>query len=128
MDQDTLVGPNVAAAQKLTQLLDAAGIGPRAVLWVRESDTALWRLWIVPNKGITDKQDFYRRIVNVISGHRGELSGLEASDTVFVADSHPAIQGLKDFIRVEGTSNVHFSNNVLHGFFLPDAMIVRMAV
>jgi hypothetical protein len=127
MDQDALVAPDVTAAQKLTKFLDDAGVRPRAVLWVRKSDSALWRLWIVPAKEIVDKMDFYRRIVDVIASHRQLLSGLEASDTEFVLDTHPAIQGLKKFLRVEGVSNVHFSNNVFNGYYLPDAIIIRMA-
>lgn len=128
MDQDVLVGPNIAGAQKLTQLLDNAGTPPRAVLWVLKSDTSLWRLWIVPAKEIKDKLEFYRRIVDVISDHRDELAGVEASDTEFVTDKHPAISGLQRIIRVEGTSDMHFSNNTLNGFFLPEAIVIRMAL
>ena len=128
MGQDALVMPNVAAGKKLVQFLDNTGIRPRVALWVHEREADRWRLWIVPAKEQTDQREFYRQVVDVVSKHRAELSGLEASDTELISDSHPAIQGLGKFIRVEDGAEIRFASSVFNGYFLPDAIILRMAV
>ncbi len=128
MDQKLLVGPEIEGAKRLVGLMDKAGLNPRAALWVYNEDTEIWRLWIVPAPEIKEKLEFYRRLAVIVSENRELLGTLDTGSTEFVKESHPAIQGLKGLIRVESLSDVRFSNNMLNGFYLPDAIILRMMV
>jgi hypothetical protein len=128
MDQKLLVGPDIDASKRLVSLMDNEGLAPRAALWVYNEDTESWRLWIVPSSNVGEKVEFYRRLAVIVAENRDVLGGLDTSSTEFVKDSHPAIAGLRGVIRVAGLSEVRFSNNMLNGFYLPDAIILRMAV
>lgn len=128
MAEATLVEPNVRAAQVLVGLLDEAGLKPRAALWTYTSDTDSWRLWIVPPVQISDKREFYLRLADVFAAHGDELAGLDSGEVQFVDARHPVIQGLRRIFRAAGLAEIRFTNNVLNGYFLPDAVILRMAV
>ena len=122
MDQSVLV----TTGQALVRALDAAGIPPRAALWVHNSDTNTWKLWIVPPKGLSDKREFYRRLSEVVSKAQNELSGIDASDTEMVLENHPAMTGLGKFIKAPGLGSVNFPGNRFNGFYLPDGIILRV--
>jgi hypothetical protein len=124
MDQDLLV----TSGQELIKLLDAKGTKPRAALWVYNPDNDIWRLWIVPPANIADKNQFYQLMADVISKNRDQLHGLDISATEFVKDNHPAILGMNRFMRMEGIGSAHVSNNQFNGFYLPDGIVLRMAV
>jgi hypothetical protein len=124
MDKNILV----TAGTTLINALDQEGVNPRAAVWVYNSETDSWRLWIVPSKSATDKRQFYRLVSEAITKHKDSMQGLDASDTEFVRDTHPAIQALSRMFRVEGASSVSISNNMLNGFYVPDGIVLRMAV
>ncbi len=128
MAEATLVEPNVRAAQALMRLMDGAGLRPRAALWTYTSETDSWRLWIVPPAGILDKREFYLRLADVFAAHTNELIGLDIGEVQYVDAKHPVIQGLGRILRAEGPAEIRFSNNMLNGYFLPDAVVLRMAV
>ncbi len=121
MDQNLLVNSGHA----LVKQMDSAGFSPRLAMWVHNSDTQTWKLWLVPPTDLTDKRAFYRRLSEVISKNRDKVSGIDASDTEMVNDTHPAVKGLKRFIKAPGLSSIHFSGNVFDGFYLPDGIILR---
>jgi hypothetical protein len=50
---------------------------------------------------------------------------MDASDTEMISDTHPAIRGMKRFMRAPGLSSITFSGNVFNGFYLPDGIIPR---
>jgi predicted dithiol-disulfide oxidoreductase (DUF899 family) len=118
----------VESGRIFLNILDSEGVKPRAAMWVHNRDTETWRLWIVPPKDIKDKRQFYRRIAEAITKHRAKLPSLEASDTEYVLETHPAIQALSQTFQVKGTSSIYVSDNMLNGFYLPDGIILRMAV
>ena len=121
MDQAVLV----SSGQALVRALDAAGLAPQIAMWVHNSETDTWKLWIVPPDTVTDKHDFYRRVAKAISAHRNVLGDFAASDVEMVPISHPAMQGIGTFMRLEGLGSVHFSGNRFDGFYLPDGIILR---
>ncbi len=118
----------VESGRSFLAVLDREGIKLRAAVWVHNRDTGRWRLWIVPAEEITDKRLLYRRIAEAIARHRGELPGFDVGDAEFVSPTHPAIKALGRTFRVEGDSSVFVSDNMLNGFYLPDGIILRMAV
>ena len=121
MDQSALVN----SGQALVRELDAAGLKSRFAMWVHNTDIDTWKLWIVPPKEMKDRHHLYRRISEIVSKHRSEVGGLNASDIEIVFDTHPAIEGLKSFIRAPGLGSIHFSGNMFNNFYLPDGIILR---
>lgn len=124
MDTNSLV----SEGKKLIEWLDKSKLKPRAAMWVYNSETDTWKLWIVPAIQIKDKGDFYLELSKIISAHRDDIPGFDISSVEFKTDSHPAVQGLKTMFRMEGLGSAHLSNNRFNGFLLPDGIILRMAV
>lgn len=122
MDQNTLV----SSGHALVKALDNAGIGPRLAMWVHKTDTDTWKLWLVPPIGLHDKHDFYRHISRAISENRADMGGLDTSDTEMVEDTHPAIRGLRGFMRMPGLGSSYFSGNRFNNYYLPDGIILRI--
>jgi hypothetical protein len=124
MDQAILV----KSGQALVGKLDQTDVRPRAALWVNNTDTGSWKLWVVPDKRFSarEQHEFYRKVAEVVTGDRDRMLGLEPSDVEMVAESHPAIKGLASAFHVTGLSSVHMSSNTFNGFYLPDGIILRM--
>lgn len=121
MDQEILV----KVGHALVKAMDDAGFPPRIAMWVHNSDTDTWKLWIVPPRGFADKRDFYRRVAELVSRNRSSLTGLDVSDVEMVLDTHRAMQGIGRFLRMPGLGSVFFSGNRFNGFYLPDGIILR---
>jgi hypothetical protein len=124
MDKDILV----SEGQALVKLLDEGSVKPRGAMWVYSSDTDSWKLWIVPSIAIQDKNEFYRLVSETISKNRQTLPTLDVSTVEMKEATHPAVVGLGGFLRMEGLGSAHFSNNRFNGFFLPDGVVLRMAI
>jgi hypothetical protein len=118
----------VAEGSKLVSLLDNSKLKPRAAMWVYNSETDTWKLWIVPALAVSDKREFYLELSNVISAHRKEIPSLDISSIEFKEGNHPAVKGLGAAFSVNGLSSVHLSNTSFNGFSLPNGIILRMAV
>jgi hypothetical protein len=124
MDQSALV----TSAHALIKELDAAGLPPQIAMWVHSPDTDTWKLWIVPPSSVTDKQEFYRRVAKIITGHQTEMGSLSAADVEMMSITHPAMAGLSQMMRVEGLASVSFSGNKFNGFYLPNGIVLRSVV
>ena len=124
MDQGILV----ADGKTLIQLMDKAGMTPRAALWVYSSDTDSWKLWVVPDISVGSKEEFYRRLARVISDNRACLPEFDIGKVEYKAADHPVVRGMTSAIRVEGLGQVRMTNNMLNGVYLPDGIVLRMAV
>lgn len=121
MDQDALVN----SSQILIQLLDETPIKPRLAMCVNFSDVGIWKLWIVPAKGITDKREFYQIVATTISQHRGDLPGLDVGSTEMISESKPMIKGLSTFVHMPNIGHVNLSGNTFDGVFLPEGILIR---
>ena len=124
MDTDILV----KEGQNLVRRLDEGKVKPRGAVWVYSSDTDDWSLWIIPAVEITDKFEFYRLVSETISAHRSEMPTLDISYIELKEPDHPAVKGLGQFLHMEGVGAATFSNNRFNGFYLPDGVVLRMAV
>jgi hypothetical protein len=118
----------VEEGSRLVGLLDNSKLKPRAAMWVYNSETETWKLWIVPATEVNDKREFYLELSNIISAHREEIPNLDISSVEFKEGSHPAVKGLGAAFSVKGLSSVHLSNTSFNGFSLPNGIILRMAV
>jgi hypothetical protein len=121
MDQNTLV----SSGHALVAAMDATGFRPRLAMWVHNTDTDTWKLWLVPPVGKNDKVDFYQRIAQIVSRHRMELGNIDASDTEMALDTHPAVRGIGGFMKLTGLGSANFPGNRFDGFYLPDGIIMR---
>ena len=124
MDQSTLV----AGGQALVRELAKIGFPPRVAMWVHFAETDTWKLWIVPAAPITDMRQFYRQVAEIVTKHRADLGGIDASDTEMIPETHPAMKGLRRFLRASGLTSVHFPGNRFNGYYLPDGIILRSAL
>jgi hypothetical protein len=124
VDKNSLVMEGTA----LVEILDKSKLKPRAAMWVYNSETERWRLWIVPSREVSDKLEFYRILAGLISQNREKLPELDISDVEWKKADHPAVSGMNSFIRMEGLGSAHFSNNRLNGYYLPDGIVLRMAI
>ena len=122
MDQNTLV----SAGHLLVKALDETDLKPRLAMWVHATDTDIWRLWIVPPVGLTDKRKFYRCVSEVVTKNRDNLGGIDAGDTEMVLDSHPAVRGLRGFMKMPGLGSAYFSGNKFNEYYLPEGIILRI--
>jgi hypothetical protein len=124
VDQQILV----EGGRQLAALLTKDHLDPRAVLWVNTSDNDEWKLWIVPDKSLTDRRAFYQEISKLVSEHRGALAGLDSSDVELVMEDHPAIKELRRLFKAPKEGPIHISKTMLNGFYLSDAIILKMDV
>lgn len=124
MDQSVLV----SSGHALIKAMDRDGLPPQLAMWVHNSDTDTWKLWIVPPAAMTDKHEFYRRIAEIISKHRNDLGDISASDIEMVAATHPGVLGIAQFLYAPGLVSAHFSGNMVNGFYVPDGIILRSAI
>lgn len=124
MDKNTLIEEGT----RLIRLLDESKLKPRAAMWVYNSETDNWKLWIVPASAVQDKREFYLTLSDIISAHRDELPNFDISSVEFKSDTHPAVKGLGAMVHMDGLGSAHFSNNRFNGFLLPDGIVLRMAV
>lgn len=123
MDQTALVNEG----SKLVAWLDQTEVKPRAAMWVYNSETDRWRLWIVPS-GEMDKMQFYLVVSEIISEHRAEIPTFDISLVEFKSAKHPAVTGLGQMFHMEGLGAAHVSNNMINGFLLSDGIVLRMAI
>jgi hypothetical protein len=117
---------SLTAGHRLVDALEAAGLNIRAAIWVNNSETGSWKLWLVPDKSLKDRREFYRRVAEVISKDRSMYSDIDISDTEFVQDTHPAIKALKGIFRVKDRGQIHLKQNQMNGYFMPDGIILKM--
>ena len=118
----------VSEAQRLVTLLDEEGYPPRGAMLFYNSEVDSWRLWIVPSKNLTDQKQFFGRIASLIVDHQSQFTLLDASDVDLRLDDHPAIKGLSGFIQIDGLQAAHLSGNTFNGFYIPDGIVLRMAL
>jgi hypothetical protein len=124
MDQSTLV----ENGHNLIDAMATAGIAPRGVMWVHNTDADVWRLWIVPSKGLNDKREFYRRVSEIVTANRNLFTEFDAGDVEMLSDTHPAIVGLSKMFRIKGKSSAHLRSNMVNGFYIPDGIVLLMDI
>jgi hypothetical protein len=115
----------VKAGRLIVKSLGDKGALPRAALLVHTTDT---ELWILPHSSLTDKREFYRQIVSIVSKHRPELDGVDAADVEMITDKHPAIEGMRHARAFEptGLSVINVKISLINGYYLAEAIILQM--
>lgn len=124
MDKTALV----EQSKRLVVLLDEAGFPPRGAVVIYDRERDNWRLWIVPAKTLVDKHEFYRQVSTLLVEHEAEFPTLDVGNVDLRFPEHSAIVGLSRFIRAAGINHMELSDNVFNGFYLPDCIVIRMAL
>jgi fumarylacetoacetate (FAA) hydrolase family protein len=82
---------------------------------------------MLPHKSLTDQKEFYRILSEIISTHRADLGGIEASDVEIKTENNPAIKGLSMMFNVSGSAAINISQNMINGYYVPDGIILLMS-
>lgn len=123
MDQNLLVD----GGQNLIDALERNGVSLKAAVWVHLAEDEDWRLWLVPAARF-DKRAFYRKVAEAIAADDLACHGLSASDTEMIDQDHPAVAALRAYGRLNGRCAMRLATTMLNGFYLPEGIVLRMAL
>jgi hypothetical protein len=127
MAETALVESDVEASRALVDFLEHHGFPLKAALWVYQSDAERWRLVICPVERRTDFTTFYRDFARAINAAGTPPALLRLDRVDIVEDTSPLVNQLGKVVRVDGGSSVRFTNNMINGVFLEDALILKLA-
>ncbi|RZS83455.1 hypothetical protein EV217_2199 [Phyllobacterium myrsinacearum] len=130
MAATSLVRSDVDAGLKLITILDQGGFGVVAALWLFLTDAEKWKLVVAYKGSNKDLEKKYFEAATLISNWRKDNPAgtvLDLSNVRITGSDDPLITGLKRVMRVDGTSEVRFSNNLIDGIYVEDALIHRLA-
>jgi hypothetical protein len=127
MAEATLVETDVEASRMLVSFLEERGFALKAALWVYYSDAERWRFVVCPTEQRENVTTFYRDFAKAITAAGAPPDLLRLDRVDIVKDSSPLVGQLGKVLRIEGGSTVRFTNNVINGVFLEDALILKLA-
>jgi hypothetical protein len=121
----------VREGKRLIELMDGAGLSPKAAILVPDSETGTWRIWVVPPKEEylkISQFNYHGKISSTIVDHQDQFSLLTGGDVDLRSAEHPAIRALAVVVRLDGIGDVHLRAIAINGFFVPDCIVLRMAL
>jgi len=130
MAASTLVRSEIDAGLNLIEALDKSQFGVAAALWLYASDSDKWRMVIAYSGRRQDLEKKYRDAATISASWRSkhpEKPILELSRVRITSVDDPLIKGLTPVIRMDGLGEIRFSNNVVNGIYVEDAIIHRLA-
>lgn len=130
MASTPLVRSDIDAGLNLVRALDENGFAVVAALWLYNSDIDAWRMVIAYGGAKSEIEKRYLAAATVVADWRNanpEQPILELSKVRITSADDPLISGLKPALRVDGLSEIRFSQNTINGIFLEDAVIHRLA-
>ncbi|UYW33634.1 hypothetical protein [Methylorubrum extorquens] len=122
MDQNSLVEFGHAVIRSMRD----DGISPRAAMWINNTDTQTWKLWIVPPKSLSDKREFYRKMSQIVSAYGDRYPGFDIADIEMIPETHPALKGMSTMFRIPAEVAFSLSGNTFNGFYIPDGILLIM--
>lgn len=130
MDHTALVAPvltqeMITAGEELLRAVDNAGINVVAALWLLPPDEQSWRL-VISSPEIAGKgpHAFYQKIDHIL--RKLGTNVLSTSLVSALPPSHPLLSLLRHFKTGPGISTTRFTQNVINGVLIPDALIYRL--
>lgn len=130
MATEQLVEFELEEGVRLVRALDAGGFPVKAALWLYSSEMDRWRFIIATTEVPKEIARRVREAATIATEWRQahpDERVLDLARVSFVSENDRLITGLGRVIRVEGISDVRFSNNMVNGVFVEDAIIHRMA-
>jgi hypothetical protein len=124
MADATLVERDLSAGREVMSALEDAGFPFFAALWLLRSETQEWSLYIgSPEVDRYGPHAAYTKLQRILEEHQSPIP-LRAISLVGTADSLLRLLGTA--VSVDGPSEVRFTNNVINGVLIPDAVIYRL--
>lgn len=126
----SLVRSEIEAGLNLIHALDEEEFGVVAALWQYYGDIDKWKLTIAYAGRPEEIERRYLRAATIASKLREknpDMPVLDLSRVRIVSQEDPLIRGLAPILHVEGTSEIRFSNNIVGGIYIEDAIIHRLA-
>lgn len=122
-----LVDSDIAMGRELLGILDRAKFPVTGAAWMYFEDVNQWRLLI---RTPTAERDLLGALTQVAGAMdaEGDLRGrLDFSRVKLVPPKDKALAAIASVVRVDGTSTIRFSRNVINGVLIDDALIYRLA-
>lgn len=126
MGTASLVSEEVAAGHNVVAALDAAGFPAKAVFWLYDDDTDVWKLWIATPLAGEDLQKAYLKVDSILSANTSGTV-LDLSRIKLVRPDDPMVRAIRSAVSVKGLADVRFKGNVVNGIYIADALIYRTA-
>lgn len=124
----TLVDKDIEAGLELVRLLDERGFPVTGAAWIYFSDIEEWKLVIRTPRAATDLTNAFLDVAKAMDaakpGFRGEF---DLARVKLVSPADRMLAALGSAVRAEGLNKIRFSNNVINGIFIDDALIYRLA-
>ena len=120
----------IDAGLNLIEALDKSEFGVAAALWLYGSDLDKWKMVIAYRGRKQDLERKYLEAATISARWRSQHPDkpiLELSRVRITSVDDPLIEGLRPAIRMDGLGEVRFSNNVVNGIYVEDAIIHRLA-
>ena len=125
MDKTTLVEKDIQAGKDLVKKLDEIDFNVSSDYWIYDSDSEIWRLVIASSfYDENGPKATYLKIRSVLDTFEEEFC-ISLSNVYAVSPSDNFVKKMSKAIRVDGTSEVRFSRNVIDGEYIEDALIYR---
>lgn len=126
MDTKTLVSDDANLGRTVLDALDKSEIRVLAAFWLYYGDTGAGKLWIATPEAGINLQDAYVEVAQALVAFGPPAEDFDLSRIKLVTPGDPMVRALNAAIRVEGTSQVRFSKNVINGIYIEDAIIYRL--
>jgi hypothetical protein len=130
MASTALVRADIDAGLNLVRALDEADFGVVAALWLFNGDAENWRMVIGYKGAKKDLEKKYFEAARVSSDWRRrhpDIPILDLSKVRITSSDDRLIVGLRPMIRADGLNEIRFSQNMINGIYLEDALIYRLA-
>jgi hypothetical protein len=122
-----LVNADVEMGRELVKVLDEAHFPVTAAAWIYFSDADEWRLVIRSPKAEKDLQAALLELAKAMDAKGDLRARIDLSRIKLVPPKDKMLAAIGRFVRVDGTSDVRFSRNVVDGVYIDDALIYRLA-
>jgi hypothetical protein len=124
MADSALVERQIADGRNLVAALDLNGFSVFAALWLYRAEVAHWLL--IVGTTVVDKYGRHAAYEQLQQIMDSTESSLALRDVTLAGSDDPLLLTLASAIHVEGIGEVRFSNNMINGVLIPDALIYRI--
>ena len=122
-----LVDSDVEMGRELLQILDEDQFPVTAAAWIFFPDVGEWRLVIRTPRATRDLQQALLGIA-ISLDKRGDLrKRIDLARVKLVPPKDKMLAAMGSVVKVDETSNIRFSRNVINGVLIDDALIYRRA-
>jgi hypothetical protein len=122
-----LVDTDVEMGRELLRILDEIKFPVTAAAWIFFPDVEEWRLVIRTPKAEKNLQQALLELA-ISLDERGDLrKRLDLSRVKLVPPKDKMLAAMSSVVRVDGSSTIRFTRNVINGVLIDDALIYRLA-